>query len=71
MTHGLQEGTYDQCYGCRYPVSDAHKQHPNYKEGVHCHRCYNQRSTAQHQTAEARHRQVQIAKKQGIKHLGR
>lgn len=71
VTHGVEEGQYDQCYGCRYPVSQEQKKHPHYKEGVHCHRCYDKRSTDQHRIAEVRHRQVQIAKEKGIKHLGR
>jgi UPF0176 protein len=71
VTHGVKEGTYDQCYGCRYPVSEEQKKHPHYKEGVHCHRCYDKRSADQHRCAEVRHRQVQIAKEKGIKHLGR
>lgn len=71
VTHGLKEGNYDQCYGCRYPVSAEQKQHPHYKEGVHCHRCYEKRSAVQHRGAEVRHRQVQIAKEKGIKHIGR
>lgn len=71
VTHGVKEGSYDQCFGCRYPVSEEQKKHPHYKEGVHCHRCYSQRSVNQHRSAEIRHRQVQIAKEKGIKHLGR
>ncbi len=71
VKHGVKEGSYDQCYGCRYPVSDEQKQHPHYKEGVHCHRCYEKRSKSQHSGAEARHHQIQIAKEKGIKHLAR
>ena len=71
VTHGVKEGNYDQCYGCRYPVSAEQKQHPHYKVGVHCHRCYDKRSAEQHRIAETRHRQVEIAKQKGIKHLGR
>ncbi len=71
VTHGVKEGSYDQCFGCRYPVSEEQKKHPHYKAGVHCHRCYDKRSADQHRCAEARHRQVQIAKEKGIKHLGR
>ena len=71
VTHGVKEGNYDQCYGCRYPVSAEQKQHPHYKVGVHCHRCYEKRSAEQHRIAETRHRQVEIAKEKGIKHIGR
>lgn len=71
VTHGVKEGNYDQCFGCRYPVSAEQKQHPHYKAGVHCHRCYDKRSVKQHQTTETRHNQMQIAKEKGIKHLGR
>lgn len=70
VTHGVKEGNYDQCYGCRYPLSDEHKKHPHYKKGVHCHRCYNTRSAKQHRKASVRHTQMQIAKEKGIKHLG-
>lgn len=71
VTHGVKEGSYDQCYGCRYPVSEEQKKHPHYKEGVHCHRCYDKRSEKQHRKADVRHHQVQIAKEKGIKHIGR
>lgn len=71
VTHGVKEGTYDQCFGCRYPLSQEQKKHPHYKEGVHCHRCYDKRSAEQHRRAEVRHQQVQHAKEKGIKHLGR
>lgn len=71
VTHGVKEGNYDQCFGCRYPVSAEQKEHPHYKEGVHCHRCYDSRTAEQHARAETRHRQMKVAKEKGIKHLGR
>ncbi len=71
VTHGVKEGSYDQCFGCRYPVTEEQKQHPHYKKGVHCHRCYEKRTAEQHAVAEARQIQMEHAKELGIKHLGR
>jgi UPF0176 protein len=37
----------DQCHACRYPITDADKQHQHYEKGVACPRCFGTRSTEQ------------------------
>lgn len=68
--HGLKEGSYDQCYGCRHPVTEEEKLSSEYVAGVHCPHCINERTEDQHNRARQRHHQVQIAKKLRQKHIG-
>ncbi len=70
VTHGLKQSDYDQCHGCRYPIKEEDKEHPHYKAGVHCHRCYNKRSQEQHARAAERQRQIELAKKRNQQHMG-
>lgn len=37
--HGLEEGTYDYCFGCGFPIDEADKQSNAYEEGISCSRC--------------------------------
>ncbi len=34
VKHNLEQGQYDQCHACRYPITDEDKQHPHYEKGV-------------------------------------
>ncbi|MEN8236625.1 MAG: rhodanese-related sulfurtransferase [Pseudomonadota bacterium] len=70
VKHNLEVGSYDQCYGCRHPLSEEDKQSKLYKPGVYCHLCYEHRSEAQHQRAQQRQQQMQLAKKRNQVHLG-
>ncbi len=70
VTHDLQVGSYDQCYGCRYPLSEEDKASDKYKVGVHCPLCYDQRSENQHQRAQQRHEQIQLANERDQVHIG-
>jgi UPF0176 protein len=71
VTHGLEYGDHETCFGCRWPISTGDKSSSHYKEGVHCPHCYDSRDEAQKAAAEARHHQVRLAEKLGHKHLGR
>lgn len=71
VTHGLDHGAHETCYGCRWPVSLEDKSSSLYKEGVHCPRCYEKRDERQKASSQARHHQVLLAEKRGDKHLGR
>lgn len=37
--HGLKQGKYSICHGCREPLSEQDTQHPAYEKGVSCHHC--------------------------------
>ncbi len=69
--HGLEESDYDQCYACRYPITEADKQRPEYIKGVACHRCHGVMSEDQKARFAERQKQIQLAKKRGETHIGR
>lgn len=66
----LQKGNYDQCYGCRMPLTEEDKKSDQYIPGVSCHHCYSKTSNIQKVRFNERSKQVKIAKKRGEKHLG-
>ena len=68
--HGLAEGTHTLCRGCRMPVSPEGRTSPRYVEGVCCERCHDVRTQEQREAALERDRQVRIAKRLGIAHIG-
>ena len=35
----LEHGSYDQCFACRYPITEQDKLSEDYVPGVSCHRC--------------------------------
>lgn len=57
----LGVGHFEMCYGCRHPLTSQDLESPHYKKGVHCHRCYNTRTKAQHRRAEERMRQLSLS----------
>lgn len=71
VDHALQKGSFEQCHGCRMPLSEEDRQSPHYEPGVCCHRCYQQLSPSQRERFAERHRQVQLAKRRGEQHLGK
>ncbi len=68
--HGLSEGTHSLCRGCRMPVSAEGRRSLHHIEGVCCDRCHGSRSEDQRRAALERDRQVRIAERLGIAHIG-
>lgn len=68
--HGLAESDHSLCRGCRMPVSPEGRTSPHYVEGVCCDRCHADRTEAQRASYAERQRQVQIADRLGIDHVG-
>jgi UPF0176 protein len=68
--HGLRPGGYETCHACRRPLSHEDIARPDYEEGVRCFRCADEFDEAQRQRFRERHRQMQIAKARGLRHLG-
>jgi UPF0176 protein len=71
VKHGLEESDYDQCYACRYPITDKDKESPLYIKGVSCPRCHNKMSEDQRARFAERQKQIALAKQRGEEHLGR
>ena len=66
----LSKGSYVQCYACRSPVSHIEKKSKYFKQGVYCPKCFKITSKKQKNGFEERKKQIEIAKKNGAKHLG-
>lgn len=69
--HGLAESDYDQCFACRYPITEAEKQDPRYIRGVACPRCHDKMSETQRSGFAERQKQIDLARERGAAHLGR
>lgn len=70
VTHGLKEGSYDQCHGCRHPITEEMKGSEYYVPGVSCPLCYEERTPERKKRSAQRQLQIDLAKKRGTCHLG-
>lgn len=70
VKHGLEEGSYDQCYGCRWPITEEDKLHPHYVLGVSCPRCYEHISEEKKAAAAERQKQIDLAGGKAQDHMG-
>lgn len=59
VDHGLAQGTFKLCYGCKQPVSDADMESPHWEYGVTCPYCYASKSEEEKERARARQRQFE------------
>lgn len=71
VEHGLAQGTYKLCYGCKQPVSDADMESPEYECGVSCPHCFSTKSEEEKERARARQRQFKTWGIIGGPHKGR
>jgi len=70
IRHGLEVGGYDQCYACRYPLSTDDMNSEKYIPGISCPHCFNQHTPEKIKSLTERQKQVILAKKKGIDHIG-
>jgi UPF0176 protein len=70
IKHGLEVGNYDQCYACRYPLSQYDMKSEMYIPGISCPHCFNKHSTEKIKSLTERQKQIIISKKKGIGHIG-
>jgi len=69
VKHGLQQGSYDQCYACRMPLSQEEMASPLYVKGLSCPHCHDQITPEQRASFEERQKQIELAKARGEKHI--
>ena len=70
VDHKLQKGQYDQCHGCRHPITEQEKKSDKYLPGVACPRCFDQQSQEQRARFAERQKQIQLAKSRNEMHIG-
>ncbi len=69
VKHGLEQGSYDQCYACRMPITAQEMASEHYQKGVSCPHCFDKTTATQKERFAERDRQVQLAKARGEKHI--
>lgn len=70
VNHNLEKGSYDQCYACRYPITEEDKASPLYIEGIACPRCHDSLSEEQKKRFADRQKQIDLAKARNETHIG-
>lgn len=70
VNHQLQPGSYDQCHGCRRPITEADKQSEHYIAGAQCPKCCNEITEDQKHRFLEREKQMQLAHARGESHIG-
>ena len=70
VNHDLEQGQYDQCFACRYPITEDEKQSEHYIKGVSCPKCHDKMTAEQKARFAERQRQVELAKQRGEDHIG-
>lgn len=69
VKHGLAQGSYDQCYACRMPLSAAEMASTHYVKGLSCPHCVDKTTDEQKAAFAERQKQVELAKQRGEKHI--
>ena len=70
VDHHLEKGQYDQCYGCRHPITEDDKKSEKYVKGVCCPGCFDQLTDDQKARFAERQKQVELARARGEEHVG-
>jgi UPF0176 protein len=70
VNHRLEKGDYDQCHGCRFPITEQDKLDSRYVAGVSCPRCHDLLTEDQRMRFSERQKQIQLAKKRQEAHIG-
>ncbi len=70
VDHTLMKSEYDQCYGCRLPITDKDKLSDKYEQGVTCPKCFGQHTDEQLARFREREKQIQLAKERSQEHVG-
>ena len=70
VDHQLVDGSFEQCFACRRPITDEDMKSKDYEKGVSCLHCINQTTAEQRAAFNERQRQVILAKQRNQKHIG-
>ena len=68
INNKLDKGSYEQCYGCRQPITKQDMKLKSYKRGATCKYCINLKSKTKIQSSSTRQYQIDIAEKNNKKH---
>lgn len=68
--HGLKVGEYEQCYGCRHPLSPEDMASEQFVKGVSCPHCFDTQSEEKRARFAERQKQTELARSRGELHIG-
>ena len=68
VNNKLNKGTYEQCYGCRHPITKHDMKLKSYKRGATCKYCIKTKTKTKIQSSATRQSQIDIAEKNYAKH---
>ncbi|MDC1302911.1 rhodanese-related sulfurtransferase [Pelagibacterales bacterium] len=68
INNKLDKGSYEQCYGCRHPITKQDMKLKSYKKGATCKYCISLKSKMKIQSSSTRQYQIDIAEKNNTKH---
>ena len=71
INKNLKKGKYNQCYGCRHPLTHKEMQSNKFIKGVSCPYCYKLQSNEQIESLKTRQKQIEINNSRKIKHTFR
>ena len=69
VKHGLRQGSFSICSGCRTPISSVDKKSNEYEKGVSCSNCYKTLTKNQKARFRMRQKQINLAKSKGTEHM--
>ena len=69
LKHGLNQGTYSICSGCRKPISRRDTKSKKYELGVSCPKCHDILTSSQKKRFRMRQSQINLAKNSGKRHI--
>ncbi len=70
VVHGLERGTCEICFGCRWPLTPEDMDSPDYEPGICCARCKADLPPELRARREERQCQQALARERGDKHIG-
>ena len=70
VDHHLQQGSYQLCHACKMPLSKGDMEAEQYVAGVSCSNCFEKTTKQQRARFAERARQIDLARKRGIQHIG-
>lgn len=70
VDHQLKQGDFELCPACRMPVNEQDRQSPMFELHVSCPKCFHRLTPERKEGLLERARQMALAKKRGVKHLG-
>jgi UPF0176 protein len=70
VNHQLEKGMYDQCFGCRHPITAADKLSPYYLKGVCCPGCFDTLTEDKRARFGERQKQIELSANRNETHIG-